>query len=142
MYKKIFCPIDGSETSNRGMREAIELAKDQQAQLCFLHVVDFSVLIMYTPVIENSFDAIRDAGQEILNSAVAAARDRGVSAESRLAEILTGRPAPTIVEEAEKYGADLIVIGTHGRRGISRLLLGSDATGVVSTGKMPVLLVK
>ena len=142
MYKKIFCPIDGSETSEHGMAEAIRLAKDQHAQLCFMHVVDNSALIMYQPVVESTFEAMRQGGHEILSSAVAAARAQGVTAEQKMAEILTGRAASVIVDEAEKFEADLIVMGTHGRRGISRLLLGSDAAAVVATCKMPILLVK
>lgn len=142
MYKKIFCPIDGSETSDRGLKEAILLAKDQHAHLCFLHVVDLSVLIMYSPIVGGEFDTLREGGQSLLNKAVAAAQAQGLAAESRLAEIMTGSPGPTIVEEAEKYGADLIVMGTHGRRGLSRVLLGSDAATVIGQARVPVLLAK
>src|SRR5689334_16081853 len=107
MYQKIFCPVDGSETSDRGMAEAIRIAKQQNAQLCFLHVVDNGALIMYAPVVESVFDAMRKRGQEILDNAVAAARAQGISAQHTLLEIMTGRVAPIIVEEAEHFHADL-----------------------------------
>ncbi len=142
MYRKIFCPVDGSETSNRGMREAILLARDQKAQLLFLHVVDFSTLTLYGPMFGSEFEAFREAGQATLDAAVEAARVHGFDAQSRLAEIMNGAPGATIVEEAEKFGADLIVMGTHGRRGLSRLLMGSDASTVLSEAHAPVLLVK
>ncbi len=141
MFQKIFCPIDGSEPSERGMKEAILLARDQRAHLAFLHVVDLSPLIMYGPIVED-FDRFREAGRELLATAVAAAQVQGVSAEIRMAEIMTGRPGETIAEEARKYGADLIVIGTHGRRGLSRALLGSDAAAVIGCSAIPLLLVK
>lgn len=142
MYRKIICPVDGSEISNRGMREAIMLAKDQKAQLAFLHVVDFSALTLYGPMFGTDFEAFREAGQGILNAAIDAAREQGVAAEPRLAEIMAGAPGGTIVEEAGKYGADVIVMGTHGRRGLNRLLVGSDAATVIGQSNVPVLLVK
>ncbi|HSB94863.1 MAG TPA: universal stress protein [Spongiibacteraceae bacterium] len=142
MYKRIFCPIDGSEPSLHCMREAIRLAKDQKAELCFFHIVDNSTLIMYMPIVESVFETMRQEGRNILESAVAAARAQDVQAEQKILEIMTGRAGPLIVEEAEKYGADLIAIGTHGRRGISRLLMGSDAAAVIGASKVPVLLVK
>ena len=142
MYKKIFCPIDGSETSNRGMAEATRFAKDQNAELCFCHVVDNSALVMYSPVIESAFEALRESGRKLLDAAVQQASAAGVSTSLRMSEIMVGRPADTIVEEAKRFHADLIVMGTHGRRGLSRLLLGSDALAVLTLSEVPVLLVK
>lgn len=142
MYRKIFCPVDGSEISNRGLREAILLAKDQKAQLVLFHVVDFSVLTLYGPMFGTDFEAFRGAGQATLDAAVEAAKVHGIEAEPHIAEIMNGAPGLTIVQEAEKYGADLIVMGTHGRRGLSRLLVGSDAATVIGQGHIPVLLVK
>jgi nucleotide-binding universal stress UspA family protein len=142
MYKKILCPIDGSETSDCGMAEAIHLAKDQQAELRFLHVVDNSALVMYMPVPGDAFELLRENGRKILAQAVSAARAQGIMAESKIAEIMVGRVAAVIVEEAVEFAPDLIVMGTHGRRGISRLLMGSDAATVVGTTAVPVLLVK
>jgi nucleotide-binding universal stress UspA family protein len=141
MYRKIICPIDGSEPSEHGMKEAIQLAKDQNARLAFLHVVDLSPLIVYGPILAD-FDGFREAGQKLLATAVAAAQVQGVSAEVRMNEIMAGRPGEMIADEAKKYGADLIVMGTHGRRGFSRALLGSDAAAVIGSSDVPLLLVK
>lgn len=142
MYRKIFCPVDGSEPSRRGMREAILLARDQKATLRFLHVVDFSALTLYGPMFGDDFRIFREAGQALVDAAVEEAATHGVTAESHLAEIMTGGPGETIVQEAGKFGADLIVMGTHGRRGLSRLLVGSDAATVLGQCKTPILLVK
>jgi nucleotide-binding universal stress UspA family protein len=142
MYKKIFCPIDGSDPSIHCMNEAIRFAKDQQAKLCFFHIVDNSALVMYMPLVEGIFETLRQEGHNLLESAVTAASAQGVEAEQKMLEIMAGRAGPLIVEEADKYGADLIAIGTHGRRGISRLLMGSDAAAVVGTSTVPVLLIK
>lgn len=142
MYRTIFCPVDGSETSNRGMREAILLAKDQQAQLIFFNVVDFSPLALYGPTFGTEFEAFREAGKATLNRAIEEAKVHGCTAESRTAEIMTGGPGETIVRQAENCNANLIVMGTHGRRGLSRMLMGSDAAIVLGQARCPVLLVK
>jgi len=142
MYQKILCPVDGSDASDRGMNEAIRLAGQQRSTLCFLHVVDNGALMMCMPVAEGAFDVLREGGQKTLTEAVEAARAQGVDAQSQLKEIIDGRVSAAIIGEAQDSGADLIVMGTHGRRGVSRLLLGSDAATVVGTSPVPVLLVK
>jgi nucleotide-binding universal stress UspA family protein len=145
MYKHILCPIDGSATSNAGMHEAIQFAKEQNAQLHFLHVID-----TYIPIVDMSGDfnityminILRENGENIIKNALAAAKKSGVIAESKTIESVGGRAACYIVQEAEKWPADLIVMGTHGLRGISRLVMGSDAENVLRTSKVTLLLVK
>lgn len=142
MYQRICCPIDGSETSRRGLDEAIRLSVDQGAQLYLLHVVDNSALTTYTPLVETLFQEGRDAGNAILAAARDAAEAQGVEAQTDLVEILAGRVGPTIAETAAALNADLIVMGTHGRRALGRLLMGSDAIAVIGNAAVPVLLVK
>lgn len=145
MYKHILCPIDGSVTSNAGMHEAIQFAKEQNAQLHFLHVID-----TYIPIVDMSGDfnityminILRENGENIIKNALAAAKKSGVIAEIKTIESVGGRAASYIVQEAEKWPADLIVMGTHGLRGISRLVMGSDAENVLRTSKVALLLVK
>jgi nucleotide-binding universal stress UspA family protein len=91
--------------------------------------------------------AVRKAGGRILESARARALEEGVEPETKLLEIrtfgsLVRRVPNLIVEEARRWSADLIVIGTHGRRGLSKLLLGSVADGVVRTAGTSVLLIR
>ena len=145
MYKHILCPIDGSETANAGMHEAIQFAKEQNAQLHFLHVID-----TYIPIVDMSgdfnitymIDILRENGAKIIKKAAAAAEKAGVNADTKTIESVGGRTASYIVQEAKNWPADLIIMGTHGLRGISRLVMGSDAENVLRTSNVPILLVK
>ncbi len=145
MYKKILVPIDGSSTSNLGIREALKLAKDQSAKLRLVHVVDELVIMSSPDAVIPAGDlvgALRDAGRKILDRAAALVRKAGGNAETVLIERFGGRAADSIVAEASKWRADLIVLGTHGRRGVRRMVLGSDAEEVVRSSPVPVLLVR
>jgi len=146
MFKRILTPIDGSETSRRGLRAAIGLAKAQRARLAILHVVDampvFASLEGVSAYDPGILEALRDAGKKVLAGAAAEARKRGVKAKTVLADNLAGRVADVIVRQAKKSRADLIVIGTHGRRGLTRMVMGSDAELVVRSAPAPVLLVR
>jgi nucleotide-binding universal stress UspA family protein len=145
MYGKILVPVDGSETSKRGLTEACRLAKEQNARLRCLHVIDEHYLtanymgVMYVPEI---MDKLHDNGKEILNEASEQAKMSGVKVDSVLRESAERRVSDMIVHEAETWAADLIVMGTHGRRGLSHLALGSDAESVVRNSPVPVLLVR
>ena len=85
---------------------------------------------------------MRDAGKQLVADAEAMVREQGLKAESVILEIMGGRAADSIVAEANTWGADLIVLGTHGRRGARRLVMGSDAEEIVRTARIPVLLVR
>jgi nucleotide-binding universal stress UspA family protein len=145
MYKKILVPVDGGGTSLLGLQQAVLLAKDQKAALRLLHVVhDFVVAggpgaAVYTGQLRKD---LHDRGEEILKEAAGIARQQGVAVETTLIETVAGPVGEVIVEAAEKWPADLIVLGTHGRRGIRRLVMGSDAEYVVRTTPVPVLLVR
>jgi nucleotide-binding universal stress UspA family protein len=148
MYKKILVAVDGSSTSSAALGEAIGLAKGGQATLRLLHVVDSPYAypdVMYGHVagdLEELRRAWRKAGLEILDEAVAQARQAGLEPETRLLESNGMRVSGAIVEEARQWGADLLVVGTHGRRGLDRLLLGSVAEGAARTAPVSVLLVR
>jgi nucleotide-binding universal stress UspA family protein len=145
MYERILVPVDGSPTSNEGLAEAIKLAKLTGARLLLLHAVDLAAVAV-TPeaaaVSPTLFDAMREGGEQILAQAKRAAEDAGITTESALLDTLSARVSDLVVEQAVKWRADLIVIGTHGRRGVGRLLLGSDAEQIVRTAPVPVLLVR
>jgi nucleotide-binding universal stress UspA family protein len=150
MFRRILVPIDGSPPSKRGLEEAIALAKDQAARLCLLHVVDelsmmpaFDGAMYVPPSYRDEFTkAMRDEGKKLLAEADAAVRRRDVKADTVLLETLGHRVAELIIKQAKKWRADVIVLGTHGRRGFSRLLMGSDAEMVVRESPVPVLLVR
>ena len=85
---------------------------------------------------------LRKQGSELLRKALAQVRRSGLKCTSVLLEAQTGPAADLIVRQARKSGADLIVIGTHGRRGLRRLIMGSDAEQVVRSAPVPVMLVR
>lgn len=145
MYDKILVPVDGSETSTRGLSEAIRLAKIHGSQLRLLHIVNEFILdVTYSPGLypENLIDSLRSGGKAILEAALAAAKSAGAKADSVMLESIGGVPADFILAQAKAWKADLIVMGTHGRRGLLRLALGSNADLVVRGATMPVMLIR
>ena len=145
MYRRILVPVDGSPTSNRGLKEALALAKDQKAAVRLVHVVDESMAIGFAESgldLQPMLDGLRTNGARLLERLRKAAAKAGVRAESQLYESMAGPAATTILRDARKWRADLIVMGTHGRRGIRRVVLGSDAEHVLREATVPVLLVR
>jgi nucleotide-binding universal stress UspA family protein len=144
MYQRILVPVDGSPTSKRGLGEAIDLAKLNGARLRLIHVLDLFVFAMGAEgaYVGDAFTQLRQAGEEILAAARAQVEAAGVGVETVLRETTAGRVSDLIVEEAAQWQAELIVMGTHGRRGVSRLALGSDAEAVARTAPVPLLLVR
>jgi nucleotide-binding universal stress UspA family protein len=146
-YRKLLVAVDGSSASNKGLREALRLAKAERARLCILHVVDefpaFAAMdgMAAAPGLD-LVPALREGGKRILARAKAVADKARVPAKSVLRERIGGPAADRIVREARKQRADLIVLGTHGRRGMRRLVLGSDAEQVVRVARVPALLVR
>lgn len=144
-YGRILVAVDGSPAAAKGLREAIRLAKEGGAQLLVLHVVN--EFYAYTAIEGAGLAAdvpklLREGGRKVLAKAQAEAARQGVKAQGLLREIAGGPAANAIVREAKKQRAGLIVLGTHGRRGMRRLVLGSDAEEVVRSAPVPVLLVR
>jgi|AP12_2_1047962.scaffolds.fasta_scaffold02871_3 nucleotide-binding universal stress UspA family protein len=145
MYRRILVPVDGSKTAARGLSEAIRLAKNQHARLRLVHVVDKMAII---GVVEAGLDPgpvlarLARSGRRLLEQARLSAKKLGVDSETVLREPVVKRVADTILSEAKTWRADLIVMGTHGRRGVRRMVLGSDAEQIVRQAEVPVLLVR
>ena len=143
-YRRILVAVDGSAAASAGLREALRLAKREGAELCILHVVNESV--PYTPLAGappiNLIALLLGSGRALLKKAQSQARKQGVEATTILVETTQRDAAGTIVAQARKRRVELIVLGTHGRRGMLRLVLGSDAEQVVRTAPVPVLLVR
>lgn len=145
MYKRILVPIDGSRASTAGLNEAIRLAKSEGARLRLVHVVDQLVTMPSLQAglyVGHFLEAMRKGGKKLLRNAEALARGHGLNADSVLQEAVGGLTAMLVVRQAKKWRADLIVIGTHGRRGMKRLVMGSDAEEIVRIAPVPVLLVR
>jgi nucleotide-binding universal stress UspA family protein len=146
MYQKILVPIDGSPTSARGLQEAIKLAKLTGARLRLLHVVDqisfASGMEAASMMTGEMLQLLREGGEQLLKKAQARVEKAGVRVDTVLCDSFAGRVCDLVVEQATAWRADLIVLGTHGRRGFSRLMMGSDAEMIVRLAAVPVLLVR
>lgn len=146
MYKRILVPIDGSPTAEAGLKEAIRMAQLMQASLRMIHVVDelsFALTVdAYSYHAGELLDLTRKNGAKLLETAVGTARAAGVDADSVLYENLDRTVHQRVMDEADDWKADLIVLGTHGRRGVRRAVLGSSAETIMRGAAVPVLLVR
>lgn len=145
MYDKILVPVDGSDASNHGLDEAIKLAKRLGSRLKLIHVVNELFLAGTEPVYFDYaalVDTARENGKKVLEAAQARVKAQGGEAEAELIECVSARAADIIVTHAREWGASLLVLGTHGRRGLRRLALGSDAEMILRASTVPVLLVR
>jgi nucleotide-binding universal stress UspA family protein len=149
MFTRILVALDGSAASNAGFNSALDLASDQHATLIGLHVLDdssvtlnFEGAYVSAPYVDKLFESLRQRGQQILAKAETAAKAANVAMQPLLVESRGQTIAQTILAQANNAKADVIVIGTHGRRGLSRVLMGSDAEAVVRDSAVPVLLVR
>lgn len=144
MYQSILVPLDGSEPSLGGLRHAIDIAREAKATLHLVHVIDsFPMMFELSSQggIESMSQSLRRWAEGMLETGRRQAAEQGVKAEVILRELTQGRVADVIIEVAKEASCDLIVLGTHGRRGLRRLMLGSDAEAVARTSTVPVLLV-
>ena len=145
MYKKILVAVDGSATSLRGLDEALRLAKATGGSLMLVHVVNELIVVGdYAPAsyYESIIESLRQSGAKLLEDAAVIVRRAEVPCEQKLIETIGVRVADEIVREAKQWPADLIVLGTHGRRGLKRLAMGSDAELVLRLAPVPVLMVR
>lgn len=146
MYQRILVPIDGSPTAQLGLDEAIRLATLTQGRLRLVHVIDelsFALTMnAYAPPTRDWLERLRREGQDLLQKAKAAAQAAGIEAETILRDSFASSVPEDVVSEASEWPADLIVIGTHGRRGIGRMLMGSSAESILRFATVPVLLVR
>lgn len=146
MYSKILVAVDESDTSLHALKHAIELASKLSASLRMIHVLDMSWLPIGP---EMAIDtgalsaARRSVGEKVIVAARDTARQAGFEAEAAVIETATPiqQVAEVIVREATRWGADLVVMGTHGRRGFQHLMLGSVAERMTRLSSVPVLLI-
>ncbi len=139
MYNRILVPTDGSDDMARVIDHASDLARAHGAELHFLHVVNtasFASLPMETSW-ESVATTLREEGERALEAAV----ERAVADEATTA-VVEGTPSREIVGYAREEACDLVVMGTHGRGGLGRLIRGSVAERVVRSATVPVLTVR
>ncbi len=144
MFEKILVPVDGSRYSLNAVCMAARLAKMHGSELMIVHVIDESLLDQLARFSEKNREAVRE---ELRSSAQGFLSDMRCEASKELVattevQIKEGIPHEVILEEAAVWGADLIVMGKLGRRGIAHILLGSVAERVIEFSEIPVLVVK
>jgi nucleotide-binding universal stress UspA family protein len=140
--KKILAPIDFSEVSNRSLDYAVDLAAQIKAAVWVVHIYEIPVYAFPEGAIITPPDIaadLADRAQKSLDAAVAARRDRGVQISGTLTN---GGPREEILRLAKEGNVDLIVMGTHGRRGVPRAILGSVAERVIRMSDIPVLTIR
>ncbi len=131
MFEKILVPTDGSEYADRAVEVALGLARELGTRVVALHVLDEKLIL--------PLEVLEEEGRHILEEV----RRRGEEIEVPVDEIiLFGNPRQDMAKITTKSGADLMIIGTHGRTGVEKLLLGSVAENALKTVEVPVMLVK
>lgn len=139
--QKILIPTDGSDYSMHAAEYGVSIAKMLSTQIIVVYVIDEVVLSQFAKVAErdNIEKELKLDGQRQINYVLGLAESAGVKASSLLAE---GKPFEQIVQSAKKLDVDLIVMGTYGRRGAERILIGSVAEKVIEYSSCPVLVIK
>ncbi|WP_423195466.1 MULTISPECIES: universal stress protein [unclassified Cupriavidus] len=145
-YGRIVVAVDGSATSDLALDEAIRVAGSSGATVLAMFIVDRGVMLFdagYFDITQME-QAYVDSGKKALESAAARLTAANIPFETRLVTepAVVGDVAASLSEAAREWGGDLLVIGTHGRRGVRRLVLGSVAEAVIRQATMPVLLVR
>src|SRR4051812_5819601 len=144
MYKRILVPVSASAASMQGLREAVRFAKDQQARLRIIHIVDESALVQYPEAIDITGKVLASFvkdGEKTLRDAVAFANRHGIKAEHVLYKSAVGALADVILKEAKTWRADVIVMGAHEQSRLEHLFMGSDAETIARSTHLPVLLI-
>ena len=146
LYQRILVPVDGSEPAGRSLDEALALAADQGAALKLITVVDEAIgdymggeLAWIDP--QTLRENLVRGARKVLDAALEKAQRANLPTESELIESPEGRIGRAILKAAEEWQADLLVIATHGRHGLSRLLLGSTTEALLRKGSLPMLVV-
>ncbi len=146
MFKRILIPVDGSETSNKALVTGLQMARETGAIVRLVNTVnEMAYLGGIDPYGTYSADVVgmmREGGARVLTDAMAVAKSAGVEASQELLEEAGKRLGESVAEAAKAWKADLVVVGSHGRRGIGRVLLGSGAEQIVRLAPVPVLVVR
>jgi nucleotide-binding universal stress UspA family protein len=145
MYQRILVPVDGSETATKAMVTALQLARDSGGQVHLVHVVEGMTPLAADPYGAYSGEVIeimRQSGSKILEDALQVAKAAGVPADTELFDNFGERLAEVVADAATRFKADLIVVGTHGRRGLGRMMLGSGAEQIIRLAPVPVLVIR
>lgn len=142
MFKRILVPVDGSATSNKALDLALQMAREGDASVRLVHSFDELAYLTGFEVLPQLIDDARRYAGELLADGLKLAANHRVPADSRLLEAPGRRLGDLVADAASDFKADLIVVGTHGRRGIGRVALGSGAEQIIRGAPVPVLAVR
>lgn len=142
MFKRILVPTDGSDTSNKALVAALQLARESGGRVRVLHALDEMVYLTGYEVGPDVLRMAREQAAKVVADAAEVAKASGVPYDTRLVDSMGKRLGELAAEEATAWEADLVVVGTHGRRGFSRALLGSGAEQVIRMSPVPVLTIR
>jgi len=146
MYKRILVALDGSDTSRLALESAVQLAKDLGSRLRIIHVVEeMAYAASYDSLAGYTVDVIeilRQNGAKLLQEGIALGKAAGVETDQQLYDTMGQRLAETVADAASEWQADLIVVGTHGRHGMGRVVMGSGAEQIIRLAPVPVLVVR
>jgi nucleotide-binding universal stress UspA family protein len=141
-YQRILVPVDGSATSDKALAAALRLARESDGRIKLLHTVDEMAYMGGYEYAGDLAEYARENGKKVLAAGLAASAAAGVQAESELVDTIGQRLGDTVAQQARQWPADLVVVGTHGRRGIGRVLLGSGAEQIIRLAPVPVLVIR
>ena len=145
MYKRIVVPVDGSETAQKALVTALQMARESSGCVHLVHVVEGLTPMAADPYGAYSGEVVevmRQSGRKILDDALVLARAEGVQADTQLFDNFGERLAEVVADSATRFNADLMVVGTHGRRGLGRVLMGSGAEQIIRLSPVPVLVLR
>ncbi|WP_395688645.1 universal stress protein [Caenimonas koreensis] len=142
MFKRILVPIDGSETSKKALGVAVQMASEAGGSIRIIHALDDLSFMSGHDRRGDLISVAEENAKTLLTEAAASAKAKGIDADWKFIEKLGVRLGETVAAEATEWSADLIVVGTHGRKGLERVLLGSGAEQVIRAAATPVLIVR
>ena len=142
MFKRNLVPVDGSDTSIKALVAGLQLARDSGGRVRILHWLDDFAYVVGAGHDAEVLELARAGAGRVLHDAMDIAKSAGVPSDSRLVEGASQRLGDVVADEAQAWEADLVVVGTHGRHGANRLLLGSGAEHVIRMAPVPVLVVR
>jgi len=142
MYRRILVPVDGSATCNKALVAALQMARMGGGSLRLVHVIEAALQFSAYGYAGDLLRVVREEGSKLLEAALEISRSAGVPADTRLVDDPARRLGEVVRDEALAWGADLIVLGTHGRRGLGRVLMGSGAEQIIRQAPVPVLVIR
>ena len=151
MFERILVSVDGSDTSNKALVVATQMAQHSacRVQLRLVHVLDASLALGGAATftqdlgdLQNTFELGRQEGNKVLHNAHRLTHAAGLEADTELLERYGDGLGSMIASAALRWNADIIVVGTHGRQGVGRVLLGSGAEDIVRNAPVPVMVVR